>query len=92
MLAGDGGDELFGGNSRYATQRLYGLYGRLPGILRSAVIEPILAIPGAQHVSVLRKGRNYVRDAKVPLPDRMGHYNLLHRLGMAEVLEAGFVA
>ncbi len=92
MLAGDGGDELFGGNSRYATQRLYGLYGRLPGPLRSALIEPILAIPGAQHVSVLRKGRNYVRDAKVPLPDRMGHYNLLHRLGMAEVLEPGFLA
>ena len=92
ILAGDGGDELFGGNSRYATQRLYGLYGQLPGLLRGALIEPLLTIPGAQHVPVLRKGRNYVRDAKVPLPDRLGHYNLLRRLGFAEVLSADFLA
>jgi len=92
ILAGDGGDELFGGNSRYATQRLYGLYGQLPGLLRGALIEPLLGIPGAQHLTVLRKGRNYVRDANVPLPDRLGHYNLLHRLGFAEVLSADFLA
>jgi len=92
LLAGDGGDELFGGNSRYATQRLYGLYGRLPGLLRESLIEPLLAIPGAHHVPLLRKGRNYVRDAKVPLPDRLGHYNLLHRLGMQEVLTQGFLS
>jgi asparagine synthase (glutamine-hydrolysing) len=92
LLAGDGGDELFGGNSRYATQRLYGLYGKLPGLLRSGLIEPILALPGAQHVSLLRKGRNYVRDAKIPLPDRLGHYNLLQRLGIHEVLTPSFLA
>ena len=92
ILAGDGGDELFGGNSRYATQRLYGLYGQLPGLLRKGLIEPLLAVPGAQHLSLLRKGRNYVRDAKVPLPDRLGHYNLLQRLGIDQVLSADFLA
>jgi asparagine synthase (glutamine-hydrolysing) len=30
MLAGDGGDELFGGNSRYATQRVFEFYHSLP--------------------------------------------------------------
>ncbi|MCY7315977.1 MAG: asparagine synthase C-terminal domain-containing protein [Rubrivivax sp.] len=92
LLAGDGGDELFGGNSRYATQRLYGLYGRLPGLLRTAVIEPLLGIAGAQQVPLLRKGRNYVRDAKVPLPDRLGHYNLLNKLGLPQVLAPAFLA
>lgn len=32
MLAGDGGDELFGGNSRCATQSLFELYHTLPGV------------------------------------------------------------
>ena len=30
MLAGDGGDEIFGGNARYAKQRLFESYFRLP--------------------------------------------------------------
>jgi len=92
LLAGDGGDELFGGNSRYALQRMYGLYGQVPQFLRSALIEPMLALPGTQGLSLWRKGRGYVRDAKTPLPDRMDHYNLLHRLGLAEVLSRDFMA
>src|SRR4029450_10637630 len=31
LLAGDGGDEIFGGNERYASDRVFGIYGRLPG-------------------------------------------------------------
>jgi asparagine synthase (glutamine-hydrolysing) len=34
MLAGDGGDEIFGGNARYAKQRLFEAYGHLPALLR----------------------------------------------------------
>lgn len=92
LLAGDGGDELFGGNTRYATQRLYGLYAQLPALLRSAFIEPILGLPGAGAIPLLRKGASYVRDAKVPLPDRLQHYNLLRRLGLGEVLTPEFLA
>jgi asparagine synthase (glutamine-hydrolysing) len=40
MLAGDGGDELFGGNSRYAMQRLFEFYQSVPHGMRR-LIEPL---------------------------------------------------
>src|SRR5207344_3000253 len=46
LLGGDGGDELFGGNERYAKQHLYSLYSDLPLFLRKCLIEPIaFALP-----------------------------------------------
>jgi asparagine synthase (glutamine-hydrolysing) len=41
MLAGDGGDELFGGNERYAREKIFLHYSRLPASLRRALIEPL---------------------------------------------------
>jgi asparagine synthase (glutamine-hydrolysing) len=92
LLAGDGGDELFGGNARYAKQRVFGFYENMPAALRRGLLEPMLertplgSLPGA------RKGRSYVEQAKVPLPDRMQQYNLLLRLGIREVFTPEFLA
>ncbi len=46
MLAGDGGDEIFGGNSRYAKQKIFEAYHALPAALRSSLIEPLAHLPG----------------------------------------------
>lgn len=92
MLAGDGGDELFGGNSRYAKQRVFDWYGHVPAGLRSGVLEPLLGLPGADRIGLLRKGRSYVEQARVPMPDRLHMYNLLLRLGPAEVLAPEWLA
>jgi asparagine synthase (glutamine-hydrolysing) len=43
LLAGDGGDELFGGNTRYATQELFRPYHALPQWLRQGMLEPFFA-------------------------------------------------
>jgi asparagine synthase (glutamine-hydrolysing) len=77
MLAGDGGDELFGGNSRYASDKLFTAYERVPAFLKSTLIEPLtLGLPLAS-VPVLRKGARYVEIARMPVPGRMQLYNLL---------------
>jgi len=93
ILAGDGGDELFGGNTRYAKQRIFGLYDSIPAPLRHALLEPLLtgtALPGK--LPGVKKAVSYVEQARVPMPDRMQMYNLLARLGLNEVLAPEFLA
>ena len=92
LLAGDGGDELFGGNTRYAHQKVYQLWDKVPTWVRNGLVKPALRLPGGDRIGVLRRGRNYVRDAELGLPDRLHNYNLLLRLGPEEVLASSFRA
>ena len=92
ILAGDGGDELFGGNSRYAKQRVFGWYNVLPGAVRRGVMEPVFEMPIMGKIPLLSKGASYIEQAKVPMPDRLNMYNLLLRLGVGTVLTPGFLA
>jgi asparagine synthase (glutamine-hydrolysing) len=92
LLAGDAGDELFGGNSRYAKQRIFGWYDGIPAALRKGLLEPVLEGTPIGRLPLARKGRSYVEQAKVPLPDRMQQYNLLLRLGMEKVFTPDFLA
>lgn len=92
MLAGDGGDELFGGNVRYAKQKVFEYYGLLPGALRNALIEPLaFGAPGGGLLPPVRKARSYIAQAKVPLPDRLESYNFLHRIALDEIFEPDFL-
>ncbi len=92
LLAGDGGDEIFGGNARYAQHLVLDWYNRVPGFLRSGLLEPLAGMPGAQSIMPLRKLRSYISQAKVPLPDRMEAYNFLHREPLRDIFDGGFLA
>lgn len=93
LLGGDGGDELFGGNARYAKQYQFSLYDRIPAALRRGLIEPLLfGLPGADRMPMIRKARSYIEQATLPMPARYESYNLLERLGIVNVLTADFIA
>lgn len=92
LLAGDGGDEIFGGNARYTHQLMFELYGRLPGPLRRGLLEPLaFQLPGAERIMPLRKLGSYIRQYRVPLPDRMESYNFLHRTPLEELFTGDFL-
>ncbi len=93
LLAGDGGDELFGGNSRYAMQQFLDLYHHLPGGLRSGLIEPaLLRSQAVRKVPILRSAAGYARMARVPMPERLQTYNLLGTLGFDAILTPEFMS
>ncbi len=90
LLAGDGGDELFAGNTRYAKQKLFALYDRIPRWLRTILIEPLASASG--HLPGLAKVKRYVDQARIPLPERMETYNFLHRTPLSDIFEADCLA
>ena len=92
ILAGDGGDELFGGNSRYAKQRVFDWYQHIPGLFRKGLMEPILGTDLAGRLPLVRKGASYVEQASVPMPDRLRMYNLITRLGIEQTVTGEFLA
>jgi asparagine synthase (glutamine-hydrolysing) len=91
ILAGDGGDELFGGNLRYARQKVFEEYRRVPRTLRTTLVEPLLDNRIARGLPGVAKASSYVTQARVPMPARMETYNLLARFGAGSVFSRRFL-
>ena len=93
LLAGDGGDEIFGGNERYARQRIFEAYHALPTALRNGVVEPLTAhISPTNPIMPLRKLRSYVDQARIPLPERLESWNFIYRTNLDQMLDPEFRA
>jgi asparagine synthase (glutamine-hydrolysing) len=87
LFAGDGGDEIFGGNERYAADKVFSRYRKIPPILREGLIEPLVdASPSA--LPLMAKGKKYIRRANIPHPDRFFSYNPVITLGKEAIFSS----
>ena len=89
LLAGDGGDELFAGNSRYAKQKIFEAYYHCPATLRRLLEAHMPGIARRLPLTLVKKAASYVHQAAIGLPHRLQHYNFLHQHPATEVFNAG---
>ena len=87
MFAGDGGDELYGGNERYITEKVFTLYHRIPRPARLLIDRAAATIPG---FFPWRKIKNYVRKANESPAERFFAYQLFFRDRADEYLSDSF--
>jgi asparagine synthase (glutamine-hydrolysing) len=91
LLAGDGGDEIFGGNERYRTDRIFALWQRVPALLRTGVLEPALRGLGERGPGPLRRIQRYARRAAIPNPRRFYSYEFFFAQEGQPLLDPDFL-
>jgi len=69
MVAGDGGDEIFGGNQRYAKDHVMETYYRLPGAIKAIGSAVGRAVHGSKS-HFLNRVENFFERSSIPNPDR----------------------
>jgi asparagine synthase (glutamine-hydrolysing) len=90
LLGGDGGDEIFGGNERYRTDRIFASYERVPAVLRRGLLEPVLlGLPDAP--GPIGRAQRYIRRARIPNPRRFYSYEFYAAQHAAELLAPDFL-
>lgn len=86
-LAGEGGDELFGGYPTYQAHKLAGVWRRVPKALRTNLIEPaIRSLPvSMNNLSFDYKAKRFIESANRSPVDR--HLNWMGSLPLSEQVQ-----
>ena len=90
LLAGDGGDELFGGNEGYATDKIFEYYHSIPRVFRKGLIEPVLSAFPVKRGPV-RRAQGYVRRANITGVERMLSFQFLRTHSAADIFAGDFL-
>ncbi|MDO6691870.1 asparagine synthase-related protein [Aliiglaciecola sp. 3_MG-2023] len=80
LLAGDGGDEFFAGNERYAKQKVFEHFTKLPTWLANS-LDVLLNNGFTRKLPLFKKVASYIAQAKVALPGRLQTHNFVNQLG-----------
>jgi asparagine synthase (glutamine-hydrolysing) len=91
MLAGDGGDELFAGNERYLTDRIFSFYHEIPATFRKRMIEPVL-LNFPFEIPLVDKAKKYIKRSNIPNPRRFFSYHPLASINWADMFQPEFLA
>jgi asparagine synthase (glutamine-hydrolysing) len=69
LVAGDGGDEVFGGNERYAKDQVFGFYHRLPSPIKW-LGTGLARVLGLVDFHLTNRIKNMIHRGAMPNPDR----------------------
>ena len=93
LLSGAGGDELFGGYRKYASQSVAERYQRVPAVLRRGLVDPIVGrLPvsiGGTGLRSFRFAKKFIRYAGASFFDRFLGYSTYYDAAELEELLGG---
>jgi asparagine synthase (glutamine-hydrolysing) len=89
LYAGDGGDELFAGNERYAKERIFEYYDVIPGLIRRGCVRPLVfLLADSLGGKVFTKAKKYILRASIPYPERLCSYGFLKVIPQEELFDS----
>lgn len=78
LIAGDGGDELFAGNKRYAQQLLLERWRQRLGPLVGLLDFGLLRLPMPDRPALIKKAKSFTRQLKMTIPENLEYYNFFN--------------
>ena len=91
LIAGDGGDEIYGGNERYAKDQIFGWYHQAPSLVRT-LGSTLSKILDKMDWHLTNRISNMIRRGNMPNPDRFYSDDSFASDHFDELLSADFRA